>query len=436
VYRHDKRFRTRFNAVKAVSIREVMHGNVLVLTVSRVLWSMSESVVRAYLSLYILALGGSATIIGLINSIGSLSASLLYPIGGYIADKAGRAKLVGVATILYITSFLVLASAPSWEWVAFGVVYQQMVLFYMPALNAIMADSIPRGARGRIYSFTVAIPEAVRIMTPYIGGYLISVYTLQPAMRIGYTLGFAIGLVVAFIRIRYLKETISSRQGIGRNIPRIFKEGYSNVFSSIKWIFGNIRGYAVVAMCLAFMSNLIVPFWVVYARQVIGLSAYEWGVVLLLGGMVKTVMSFVIGNLVDRLGVRRCFSIGFALGVAPMILYTQATSFAQVVLIYLVILMANSFIWISSPVFLANSVPRPMRGRILASMGQGMTIGVAEGGYSSGFLSLIPMSIGSFVGGFVYSFNPVFPWLMQAGYLAVAFILSLKIIQEPEKPEE
>lgn len=120
MYRHGKRFRTRFNAVKAVSIREVMHGNVLVLTVSRVLWSMSESVVRAYLSLYILALGGSATIIGLINSIGSLSASLLYPIGGYIADKAGRAKLVGVATILYITSFLVLASAPSWEWVALG----------------------------------------------------------------------------------------------------------------------------------------------------------------------------------------------------------------------------------------------------------------------------------------------------------------------------
>lgn len=160
------------------------------------------------------------------------------------------------------------------------------------------------------------------------------------------------------------------------------------------------------------------------------------GVVLLLGGMVKTVMSFVIGNLVDTLGPRRCFSIGFALGVAPMILYTQATSFAQVVLIYLVILMANSFIWISSPVFLANSVPRPMRGRILASMGQGMTIGVADSGYSSGFLSLIPMSIGSFVGGFVYSFNPVFPWLMQAGYLAVASILSLKIIHEPEKPEE
>jgi hypothetical protein len=49
-----------------------------------------------------------------------------------------------------------------------------------------MADSIPVGARGRIFFLTMVIPEAVRIFIPYMGGWLIVTYTLQPAMRIGY----------------------------------------------------------------------------------------------------------------------------------------------------------------------------------------------------------------------------------------------------------
>ena len=149
-----------------LSLRSIMKGNVLVLTVSRVLWSMSDSLAWPYLSLYILSLGGTATTVGFVNAVGTMAACVLYPIGGYIADKAGRARLVSMATLLYVTSFVVFALANSWEWLAFAYAYQQVVLFYMPALNAIMADSIPVGARGRIYAVTVSIPNAVRIITP------------------------------------------------------------------------------------------------------------------------------------------------------------------------------------------------------------------------------------------------------------------------------
>src|SRR5512137_2928464 len=104
-----------------------MRGNVLVLTVSRVLWSMSDSLVLPYLSLYIIALGGTAETVGWVNAVGSLAAAALYPIGGYIADKAGRARLVGVATLLYTSSFVVFAFANSWEMLAFAYAYQQVV---------------------------------------------------------------------------------------------------------------------------------------------------------------------------------------------------------------------------------------------------------------------------------------------------------------------
>lgn len=252
-----------------------MKGNVLVLTVSRVIWSVSGSIVYPYLSLYFLELGGTKPQIGLVNALAGLVGMFLFPVGGYIADKSGRAKLIGVATFLYATSFFFFILAPNWQWLAVGMAYQQLVLFYMPAMNAIMADSIPVGARGKILSLTMVLPEAVRIFTPYVGGWLISVYTLQPAMRLGYTLSFFIGALVALMRFKYLKETVENGSDIGKDISGIFRESYADIVKSTRWVLSNLRGYAIIAMFLTFVNAIVMPFWIIYAMDVIGLSEYS-----------------------------------------------------------------------------------------------------------------------------------------------------------------
>jgi len=418
-----------------LSLRSIMKGNVLVLTVSRVLWSMSDSLAWPYLSLYILSLGGTATTVGFVNAIGTMAACVLYPIGGYIADKAGRARLVGMATVLYVSSFVIFAFANSWEWLAFAYAYQQVALFYMPAMNAIMADSIPVGARGRIYAVTVSIPNAVRIITPYVGGYLIAVYTLQPAMRMSYTLSFCIGAVVAFIRLRYLRETITIGEKIGKNVPKILFEGYKNVFTSLRWVVSNMPGYAGMAVLLSCIGSLVMPFWIIYAQNIIGISAYSWGVILLIGGLINTLSSLVVGGLVDRIGVRKCMIAAFVLSIPPMFLFTLAQDFYQVVAIWVILMVASSFLWISSSVFLADAIPRSMRGRVMSGVGQGVSFGITGVGYASGFLLFIPMTVGSVISGYIYNYNPVYPWYIQSVFLTVGLIICLLFIKNPERPE-
>jgi MFS family permease len=418
-----------------LGIRDIMKGNVLVLTVSRVLWSMSDSLCLPYLSLYIIALGGTAATVGWVNAIGSLAAAVLYPIGGYIADKAGRARLVGVATLLYTSSFVIFAFANSWEMLAIAYAYQQVVLFYMPAMNAIMADSIPVGARGRAYSVTVAIPNAVRIITPYAGGYLIALMTLQPAMRVGYTMAFFIGALVSFIRIKYLKETVANKEGISKNPATVLVEGYKNVFTSLRWVFSHMRGYAFVAIVLSFVGSLVTPYWIVYAKQIIGIDAYGWGVILLIGGVSNTITSLIVGNLVDKIGPKKCMMISFLLAMPGMALFTFVTAFWQAVLVWVLLMVASSFLWISSSVYLADSIPRTMRGRIMAGVGQGVSFGVSGGGYASGFLLFIPMTIGNLVGGYLYEYNPQWPWFIQVVSILLALAMTFLIVREPEKAE-
>lgn len=421
-------------APQGMSLRSLMKGNVLVLTVSRILWSMGDALVFPYLSLYILALGGDKPTIGWVSAMGSLAACLLYPIGGYIADKAGRAKFVGISTLLYASSFLIFAFSPDWRWVALAFTYQNVVLFYMPALNAIMADSIPPGARGKLYALTIAIPNAVRIFTPYIGGLLIDRMTLLPAMRLGYMISFTVGLFVAFLRMRYLKETVQG-EGMGRDVVKILVESYRNVLGSVRWTFRNIRGYAVVSMLIAFMGSLVLNFWVVFANEVIGLTEYEFGVIMLVGGVAKTIVSFVIGPIVDRMGARKCFIATFAIAIPGMYLFTLAQSFWAAMVIYGVLVMGSAFMWIASSAYLADSIPREMRGRVMAGLGSGMSIGVTGGGYSSGFLVFIPMTLGSLISGYIYSFDAAMPWILQSVLLTLALIFTVVWLRDPEKAQ-
>lgn len=417
-----------------LTLRELMKGNILVLTISRIVWSMSSSIVWPYVALYVIALGGQYETIGKINALAGLAGMLFYPLGGYLADKSGRAKLVGYSTLLFAGSFGIYAMARSWEWIAAAMAIQSLVLFYMPALNAIMADSIPPGARGKIMSLTISIPEAVRILAPYIGGWLIERYTLVPAMRLGYMISLITAAFVAFLRIRYLEETIETKP-LGMGIGELFITAYKDVWTSAKWIVKNMRGYTIIAMVLVFSGSLVQPYWAVYATEEIGLSELNWGTVALVGGIAKTIVSLLVGRFVDSQGAKRSMLVAFLIGIPSMVLFVYATNIVQVSAIYVLLVLGNAFIWIASGVLLADSIPRNIRGRIMAGLGQGVPLGITGGGYAQGFMLFIPSMIGSLVSGYIYAYNRAFPWYLQGVLLTICLILVLVLVKEPEKAE-
>ena len=141
--------------------------------------------------------------------------------------------------------------------------------------------------------------------------------TLRPAMKLGYLFSLGMGLVVAYLRLTYLKETITTQEKMSKNPLTVLIEGYKNVFGSVKWTLANLRAFSITSMIMAFSGSLIMPFWIVYAQEIIGLTAYEWGSVMLVGGIAKTIMSFFVGNIVDRIGSRKCFMISFSVVRAP-----------------------------------------------------------------------------------------------------------------------
>ena len=160
-----------------------MKGNVLTLTVCSILWRISIDIIWPFLALYIMALGGEYETVGQVMAIGNLASLILYPLGGYIADYQGRIKVMAYMTYVYSFTFLIFVFTDSWVWVGVGMFAQSLITFYIPAMQALMADSLPAGKRGIGFAATMAIPAAFGLASPILGGWLIELLGIKPAVK-------------------------------------------------------------------------------------------------------------------------------------------------------------------------------------------------------------------------------------------------------------
>jgi MFS family permease len=119
---------------------DMLRGNILVLTVTQALGMFCRSMAFPYTSLYILSLGGAPEQIGLINALSPLAGLIVFPLAGYLTDRAGRVRLIALAGYLSAAITLLYVFAAGWQAIAVARLLQGFMVFQFPASSAIIAD--------------------------------------------------------------------------------------------------------------------------------------------------------------------------------------------------------------------------------------------------------------------------------------------------------
>jgi MFS family permease len=414
--------------------------------ICRVLWGFSTSIVYPFFSLYIKALGGSNTDIGLINSLGLLAGMVLYPMGGYIADRSGRVKLIGYSTILYAFTHIFFVIATDWRMVAIGQFTSQLLLFYMPAMTALEADSLPPGVRGRGFAMIMAVPTAVRIIAPVFGGYLIDWFVstsgltsdeaLVRAVRICWGIALFTGFLVAWLRLRYLKETVTDEETTEKfsfiQMPKMIIPAYRSIFESVKWMNRSLRVIVIIEMFTAFFIAMSSPFYVVYAKEVIGILESQWGLTMFISGLLGILIAFPMGSTVDKIGPRKMIILGMILAPIFIWIFQYMGGFIGVVVVLCGLVLCNNIMMPAFSTIIANTIPRSRRGRLYSLLGErGVTISFGNF-WGGGFLLFPPAALGAYVGGYVYNLNPDLPWIITSIALVISAIMVILWVQEPK----
>lgn len=398
-----------------------LRGNILVMMTSWVLMNFAAAIPFTYYSLFVLELGGTPFIIGFIEFVSFLTlASVQFP-GGYLADKHGRRNLIVTFTFAIAFANLFCALAPSWHFILLGLVLQNIFLIYQPALQAIIADSIPSEKRGVGFSTIMLVNNAAAVFSPVVAGFLYVQYGLVAGMRIAYLMIVVLYLIAAVVRIR-LTETLKvqsgnfSLSGAVREYPKAVKEGLSvwrKLPRSMFFLFlTNTVSSFIFAMCI--------PYQVVYATKILGIEKFNWALIMMWYSASMILLALPSGKLADKIGRKRPAVVSWMLlGLFPLLFLTGG--FYILFVAYLFFGASNALFAAAYQALEADLVPRELRGK---------EVGCSQ------FVTYVLMSIGGLVGGFFYeSVSPVLPFIFAFAVTIPCTAITLFLVHEPRQKE-
>lgn len=398
-------------------------GNYAVMIASWIIVDFAAELPATYFGLYVLGLGATETILGVIGLSQFLAlASLQFP-GGYLADKYGRKWLISTMTFGVGLSFILYAIAPSWPFILVGVVCMCICnSTYQPALNAMISDSLPAEKRGMGFSIVMLIASVSTTPSPAVAALLNANFGLMNGMRIAYGIVVVLFLIAGSFRYFFLKETVvtGSRprlHEIFQSYPTALRESFAvwkRVPKSLLYLFVSFSvatfGFAATGL-----------FTVIYATQVLLIDTVTWGFLLAVLPITTILLALPMGKLVDK--IKRKAPILVATLVFGLAMWLFVNGDLVRVAAALILLGAGQVMMNAAFGALQTDLtPKELRGKVSGFMN---------------FANYIVMAAGSFVGGLLYDHVvPQAPFWLAIACVPVSFTLMLILVKEPEKREE
>jgi len=395
-----------------------LHGNIAVIAVSSAVTGFGGGLISAYVSLYFVELGGSPLALGLMTALASVIGSVMFVLGGIVADYYGRRRVMILSAFYSVFFPLLYAVIQDWRLFAALSVVAAVGSISNPALHALVVDSVPPDKRTTGIASLQVISSLPLTVAPIIGGLLIQNYGLLNGFRLACIYTAATSFISAFIVLLFLKETlrreIPTKSTISnRDRLKDFIEFARPLPTSLKAL---MLSYALVA----FANGVVGPYYILYASSIIGLTPIEWAPIASLQSL-GVALKIPGAWFSDKFGKKKIMILSVLTCAPCTILFTLSRSFFQALTVALLLIVTGIYYAPAYEALQADLTPRKMRGRIAALWR-----------LSSG-LATAP---GTLVGGFLFqAVDPALPfYLFTVAEVMAAFFL-IRFVREPEKKE-
>ena len=386
--------------------------------------------------LYLLeVLNVSPIIIGFLATIQNTSRILFQLPGGMLSDRIGRKRVIVYGTALRVISPIFLYFAKSWYWVVPGIVVNACASIYMPAFNAIIAESLPQDKKGAgfgAYRFLTGIPG---IFMPVVSGYYLDLMGLEKGVKTGLLMFIGAAAIETIVWNIYLTEplddALAEEEGLNgekedRGMIDTFKQQPRTVWAML-----------AITIITGFAMRMTWTFLSIYAVNEVGLTLAQYGMLQSIAMFISVPLYLVSGVVADRMSRRNLILLARGLGPFDSLSLFLFGNYRHLMGAYSVIGVAQGMGggrlrtggFMGGPAWnslLTDLVPAKDRGKVLGLMG---TI--------SGLLGLP----GAIIGGYLYNMNPSL--LLISGSLLEAlaipiiifFLKDPKITENPQPPE-
>lgn len=416
----------------STTLKEVFSNrNIVAISSTNMLYTIFNGFWELWWSLYLVKIMGvSVVIVGLLATIQNSSRILFQLPGGMLADKIGRKRVIVYGTALRVIAPVFLFFAKSWYWIVPGMIINAGASIYMPAFNAIIAESLPKDKRGAgfgAYRFMTGIP---RIFMPLLSGYYLDIMGLERGVKTGLLMFIVAAAIATVVRHMFLTETLDDE--IAREELEKGETKTVGMIETFKRQPRTVWAMLAITIITGFAMRMTWTFLSLYATEVVGLSTTQYGGLQSIAMLISVPLYLISGVIADRTSRKNLIFLARGLGPFDSLSLFLFNDYTQLLGAYSVIGVAQGFGggrlrtggFMGGPAWnslLTDLVPARDRGKVLGLMG---TI--------SGIIG-IP---GSILGGYIYETSP--DLLLISGSLleALAIPIILLFLKDPKMEEK
>lgn len=280
---------TRKNAFRRAVEFLGLRRSVAAMLVMAILVGMGEKMAERFLPIYILALGGSNIAIGLLNGMDNLLSALYSFPGGYLSDKLGYKRALIVFNLISLLGYSIVILFPTWQAVIVGAIFFiSWTAISLPATMDLVAASLPANKRTMGVSMHSLVRRIPMALGPLVGGTLISLYGEKDGVRYAFLIAIVLGIAALVLQQIMIKEDPGK------------KKAEFNPLITLKYFSPDLRNLLVSDILIRFCEQIPYAFAVVWALNLNGISAIQFGVLTTIEMVTAMLVYIPIAYLADR----------------------------------------------------------------------------------------------------------------------------------------
>jgi len=166
-----------------------------------ILVGMGEKMAERFLPIYIVALGGGAIYVGLLNGLDNLLSALYSFPGGYISDRYGTKRALLVFNVIAMAGFVIVILIPSvWAVIIGSVFFLSWTAISLPATMSLVARLLPKNKRTMGVSMHSLIRRIPMALGPLVGGLFIAGWGEVTGVRLAFLAALGMAVVAAIMQ--------------------------------------------------------------------------------------------------------------------------------------------------------------------------------------------------------------------------------------------
>jgi len=346
------------------------------------------------------------TQVGQLFALFSITGMIGGMLGGAMADKFGRKKMMLFGLVFSATTSILmgLVNELAWFWVVCGTV-GLLADTGFPAHHAMVADLLPEEKRAEGFGIMRVVANLAITIGPLIGGII--------ATRSSYLWLFILDAITSSIMAIIVLA----------KLPETKPEAAAEVEKQSLW--QTVKGYGIVlkdGLYLAFIGaqmlmvivyiqmNVTLP---VYMNDHMGMAPTAYGTLLSMNAGMVVLFQFFITRKVNKYRPMMVMAAGTLLYAIGFAMFGYISAYSLFILAMVIITIGEMMVSPVSQALVADFAPEDMRGRYIAM---------------NDFCWIIPHAIGPLGAGIIMdNYNPVSLWKI-AGVIGVVAVLSFVLL--------